>query len=42
MTNTNIPGKSDADCTHEYMKSKGDWTYGLVVCSLDYNPSHEC
>ena len=25
------PGKSDADCTRECMKSKGDWTYGLVV-----------
>ena len=26
-----IAGKSDADCTRECMKSKGDWTYGLVV-----------
>jgi hypothetical protein len=25
------PGKSDADCTRECMKLKGDWTYGLVV-----------
>ena len=26
-----IAGKSDAECTRECMKSKGDWTYGLVV-----------
>lgn len=26
-----IPGKSDAECTRECMKSKGEWTYGLVV-----------
>jgi hypothetical protein len=26
-----IAGKSDADCTRECMKSKGDWTYGLIV-----------
>lgn len=26
-----IAGKSDADCTRECMKSKGNWTYGLVV-----------
>jgi hypothetical protein len=25
------PGKSDADCTRDCMKSKGNWTYGLVV-----------
>jgi hypothetical protein len=25
------PGKSDADCTRDCMKLKGDWTYGLVV-----------
>jgi hypothetical protein len=25
------PGKSDADCTRECMKLKGDWTYGLIV-----------
>ncbi len=25
------PGKSDGDCTRECMKSKGEWTYGLVV-----------
>src|ERR1039458_5080964 len=24
-------GKSDADCTRDCMKSKGNWTYGLVV-----------
>jgi hypothetical protein len=26
-----IAGKTHADCTRECMKSKGDWTYGLVV-----------
>ena len=26
-----IAGKTNADCTRECMKSKGDWTYGLVV-----------
>ena len=26
-----IAGKSDTNCTRECMKSKGDWTYGLVV-----------
>lgn len=26
-----VAGKSDADCTRECMKSKGNWTYGLVV-----------
>ncbi len=26
-----IPGKSDADCTRECMKTKGNWSYGLVV-----------
>jgi hypothetical protein len=25
------PSKSDADCTRDCMKLKGDWTYGLVV-----------
>ena len=30
------PGKSDADCTRECMKLKGDWTYGLVVGSSVY------
>lgn len=28
--------KSDADCTRECMKLKGDWTYGLVVGSSVY------
>jgi hypothetical protein len=31
------PGKSDADCTRECMKLKGDWTYGLVVGSNVYH-----
>lgn len=26
-----IAGKTDADCTRECMKSKGDWTYGVLV-----------
>jgi hypothetical protein len=26
-----IAGKTDAECTRECMKSKGDWTYGLIV-----------
>ena len=26
-----IAGKSAAECTRECMKSKGNWTYGLVV-----------
>lgn len=26
-----IAGKTNAECTRECMKSKGDWTYGLVV-----------
>lgn len=26
-----IAGKSDGDCTRECMKSKGSWTYGLLV-----------
>lgn len=26
-----IAGKTDADCTRECMRSKGDWTYGLIV-----------
>lgn len=30
------PSKSDADCTRECMKSKGDWTYGLVVGNKVY------
>jgi hypothetical protein len=32
-----IPGKSDADCTRECMKAKGDWTYGLVVGNKVYS-----
>lgn len=31
------PGKSDADCTRECMKLKGDWTYGLVVGNTVYH-----
>ncbi len=31
------PGKSDADCTRDCMKFKGDWTYGLVVGSSVYH-----
>jgi len=31
-----IPGKSDADCTRECMKSKGDWSHGLVVGNSVY------
>ena len=34
-----IAGKSDADCTRECMKSKGDWTYGLVVGEKVYKLS---
>ena len=34
-----IAGKSDADCTRECMKSKGDWTYGLVVGERVYRLS---
>lgn len=26
-----ITGKTEAECTRECMKSKGDWTYGLIV-----------
>jgi hypothetical protein len=29
-------GKSDADCTRDCMKSKGDWTYGMVVGNSVY------
>ena len=32
-------GKSDAECTRECMKSKGDWTYGLVVGDKVYSLS---
>ena len=31
-----IAGKSDGDCTRECMKSKGDWTYGLIVGGYVY------
>ncbi len=34
-----IAGKSDAECTRECMKSKGDWTYGLVVGDKVYSLS---
>jgi type 1 fimbria pilin len=34
-----IAGKSDADCTRECMKSKGNWTYGLVVGDKVYSLS---
>lgn len=34
-----IAGKSDADCTRECMKSKGNWTYGLVVGEKVYSLS---
>jgi hypothetical protein len=32
-----VAGKSDADCTRDCMKSKGDWTYGLVVGDKVYS-----
>src|SRR5262245_13967390 len=32
-----IAEKSDADCTHECMKSAGKWTYGLVAGEKVYN-----
>jgi hypothetical protein len=32
-------GKSDADCTRECMKSKGSWSYGLVVGNRVYSLS---
>ena len=34
-----IPGKSDADCVRECMKSKGSWTYGLLVGDKVYSLS---
>ncbi len=34
-----IAGKTDAECTRECMKSKGDWTYGLVVGDKVYRIS---
>lgn len=32
-----IAGKSDAACTRECMKSKGDWTYAIVVGEKVYS-----
>lgn len=32
-----IQGKTDAECTRECMKSKGDWTYGLIVGDKVYS-----
>lgn len=32
-----VAGKSDAECTRECMKSKGEWTYGLVVGDKVYS-----
>ena len=32
-----IQGKTDADCTRECMRSKGDWTYGLIVGDKVYS-----
>jgi hypothetical protein len=32
-----IAGKSDAECTRECMKSKGNWTYALVVGDTVYS-----
>ncbi|MGI9103499.1 MAG: hypothetical protein ACR2IF_13765 [Terriglobales bacterium] len=34
-----MPGKSDAECVRECMKTKGDWTYGLVVGDKVYSLS---
>ncbi len=34
-----IAGKSDVECTRQCMKSKGDWTYGLVVADKVYSLS---
>lgn len=34
-----IAGKSDTECTKECMKSKGDWTYGLIVGDKVYKLS---
>lgn len=34
-----IAGKSDKECTRECMKSKGDWTYGLIVGDKVYKLS---
>ncbi len=32
-----IQGKTDAECTRECMKSKRDWTYGLIVGDTVYS-----
>lgn len=32
-----MPGKSDAECTRVCMKSKGKWTYGLIVGDTVYS-----
>ncbi len=32
-----LPGKSDADCVRECMKSKGSWRYGLLVSDKVYS-----
>ncbi len=34
-----MPGKTDAECVRECMKSKGNWTYGLVVGDKVYSLS---
>ena len=34
-----VPGKSDTDCVRECMKSKGSWTYGLLVGDKVYSLS---
>jgi len=34
-----IAGKTDAECTQECMKSKGDWTFGLIVGDKIYGLS---
>ena len=34
-----IAGKTDAVCTRACMKSKGDWTYGLIVGDKIYGLS---
>ncbi len=31
------PGKSDSECVRECMRSKGNWTYGLVVGDKVYS-----
>jgi len=34
-----IAGKSDAECARQCMKSKGNWTYGLLVGDKVYSLS---